>query len=305
MELNSLLAEMTERNASDLHLVVGVPPVFRVAGTLVAAQMPNLMPEDIDFLLRPALPEDKLAEAHRGQDFPMTLHHDEKTFCCRVFRERGHLAVVLRVFPDRLPTLEELHLPPIFETLTQAKRGLILMVGPTGSGKTTTMASMLDHINRTRAERIFTIEDPMHYVMSSKLSLVTQRVVGEDVDSYERGLLSAMDADPDVVLVGELRAPETARLALEMADKGHLILSQITAQTAADAVARLLALLGGPPDAARQLLSRTMQAVIAQILLRREDRSGRVAVNEILIGTPRVRQMIADGQTDPLCWRWR
>jgi twitching motility protein PilT len=298
VELNSLLAEMTERNASDLHLVVGTPPVFRVAGTLVAAQTPSLMPEDLDSLLRPTLPENKLAEARRGQDFPMTLRHDGKTFCCHVFRERGHLAIALRVFPDRLPTLDELHLPPIFETLTHSKRGLILMAGPTGSGKTTTLVSMLDHINRTRAERIFTIEDPMHYVLSSKLSLVTQRVVGEDVASYERGLLSAMDSDPDIILVGELRTPETARLALEIAEKGHLILSQTTAETVADAVARLLAMLGEPHDLARRLLARTMQAVIAQKLMPRADRAGRVAANEILVATPRVRQMIADGQTD-------
>ena len=133
---------------------------------------------------------------------------------------------------------------------------------------------MLDHINRTRAERIYTVEDPMHYVLSSKLSLVTQRVVGEDVESYERGLLSVMDADPDVVLIGELRTPETARLALEMAETGHLVFSQMTAETVADALARLLELLGEPADQARRLLARTVQAVIAQRLLPRDDPHG-------------------------------
>lgn len=298
MELCALLAEMTERNASDLHLVAGVPPVFRVAGTLIAAQTPNLTPEDLDALLRPALSEGRMAEVHQGQDFPVTLRHDGKTFCCHVFRERGHLAAAVRVFPDRLPTLDELHLPSVFETLTQARRGLILLAGPTGSGKTTTMMSMLDYINRTRAERIFTVEDPMHYVLSSKLSLVTQRVVGEDVESYERGLLSAMNADAEIILVGELRTPETARLALEMAENGHLVFSQMMADTVADALTRLLALLGGPADAARRLLAQTVLAVIVQKLLPRADRTGRVAANEILIGTPRVRQMIADGHTD-------
>ena len=299
MELSSLLAEMTQRKASDLHLVAGVPPVFRVAGTLVAAQMPNLTPEDLESLLQPVLPENKLAEVHQGQDFPLTLRHEAKTFCCHVFRERGRLAVALRVFPDSLPTLGELHLPPIFETLTKARRGLILMTGPTGSGKTTTLVSMLEHINMTRAERIFTVEDPMHYVLSSKLSLVTQRVVGEDVASYERGLLSAMESDPDIILVGELRSPETARLALEIAEKGHLILSQTTAETVADAIARLLAMLGEPQDLARRLLARTMHAVVAQKLLVRADCQGRVAANEILLNTSRVSQMIADGQTQP------
>jgi twitching motility protein PilT len=299
MELNSLLAQMTERNASDLHLAVGVPPIFRVDGALVPGDKPNLTPEALDALLLSALPEDKLVGARRGQDFSQTLGHANQTFRCQVFRERGHLALALRVLPSRVPTLEELSLPPIFEKLTHYKRGLILVVGPTGSGKTTTLVSMLEHINLTRGERICTVENPMHYVLSSKLSLITQRVVGEDVESYEQGLLSAMDSDPDVVLIGELRTPEVAHLALEMAETGHLVLSQTTAETVADAAARLLALLGGSTDAVRRLLARTMQAIIAQKLLRREDRAGRVAANEILLASPRVRHMIAEGQTDP------
>ena len=324
MEFDSLLAQMIERNASDLHLAAGVPPVFRVDGALVTGQtpnppaeiieasrlggylakppadrVPNLTPEDLDALLQTALPTDKLALARQGTDFPTTLRHDGRIFRCRVFRERGNLAAAVRVILDRIPTLDELHLPPVFETLTQNKRGLILLAGPTGSGKSTTLLSMVDHINRTRAERIYTVEDPMLYVLPSRLSLVTQRIVGEDVETYERGLISVMDADPDVVLIGELRTPETARLALELANTGHLIFSQMTAETVADALARLLTLLGEPGDQARRLLARTVQAVIAQNLLRRVDGTGRVAANEILIGTPRVRRMIADGQTDP------
>jgi len=320
MELDSLLAQMTERNASDLHLAAGIPPLFRVDGNLVMAQtpteeniepsrlggylgrlpdqVPNLTPEDLDALLQSALPEDKLAGARQGRDFSMTLRHAAQTFRCQVFRERGNLAAALRVLPDRIPTLDELHLPPVFERLTQNKRGLILVVGLTGSGKTTTLVSMVDHINRTRAERIHTVEDPMHYVLSSKLSLVTQRVVGEDVESYGRGLMSVMDADPDVVLIGELRTPETARLALELAETGHLVFSQMTAETVADALARLLGLLGEPRDAAQRLLARTMQAIIAQRLLPRTAPAGRVAANEVLLATPRVRQMVAEGQTD-------
>ena len=322
MELNSVLAQMIERNASDLHLTAGVPPVFRVDGYLVTArtpnsppegpgaheeqvthllredQEPNLTPEDLDALLQTALPEDKLAGARQGRDFSATLRHGGRTFRCRVFRERGNLAAAIRIILDRIPTLDELHLPPVFETLTQYRRGLILLAGPTGSGKSTTLLSLVDHINRTRAERIHTVEDPMLYVLSSKLSLVTQRVVGEDVESYGCGLRSVMDADPDVVLIGELRTPETARLALEMAETGHLVFSQMTAETVADALARLLTLLGEPRDPARRLLARTVQAVIAQRLLPRAAPTGRVAANEILLATPRVRQMIADGQTD-------
>lgn len=297
MELDSLLARLT-LTTSDLHLVAGSPPIFRVAGDLVPDPTP-LTPEDLDGLLQTALPADKLAAARQGHDFSATLRRGDQTFRCQVFRERGHLAAALRALPGRPSTLEELSLPPVFEELTQSKRGLILLSGPTGSGKSTTLVSLVDHINRTRAERICTVEDPLLYVIPSALSLVTQRVIGEDVEGYERGLLSVMDADPDVVLIGELRTPATALLALEMADKGHLVFSQMTADTAADALARLLALLGEPTHQARRLLSRTVQALVAQKLLPRADGPGRVAANEVLIATPRVRQMIADGQTDP------
>ena len=296
MELDSLLAQMTQRKASDLHLAAGVPPIFRVDGALVPAPPSNLTPEELDALLQTALSEDKLATARLGRDISVTLRHADQTFRCQVFRERGHLAAAIRVLPGRIPTLEEMHLPPIFETLTHTLRGLILVVGPTGSGKTTTVVSMLDEINMTRSERIYTLEDPLNYVFKTKLSLVTQRVIGEDVESYERGLLSIKDADPDVVFIGELRTPEVARLALEMAEAGALVFSQMTADTVADAVAQLLELLGEPR---RQLLDRTLKAVIAQRLLVRADRQGRLAANEILLNTPRISQMIADGQTQP------
>ena len=298
MELNSLLAEMVERKASDLHLVVGVPPIFRIDGELIPAPPPNLTEDDVNSLLHSGLPETKLAAAREGRDFSATLRHGDQTFRCRVFRDRISVAAAVRLLPKRIPTLEEMHLPPIFEKLTHCRRGLILVAGPTGSGKTTTVVSMLEQINMTHSARIYTLEDPLNYVLSSKLSLVTQQVVGEDVESYERGLLSIKDADPDVVFVGEMRTPEVVRLALEIAEAGILVFSQMTADTAGDAVNHLLALLGEPHGAAQSLLTRTVQAVIAQRLLVRADRAGRVAVNEIFLFSPRIRQMILNGQTE-------
>ena len=298
MELNSLLAEMVERKASDLHLVVGVPPIFRIDGELIPAPPPNLTEDDVNTLLHSGLPETKLAAAREGRDFSATLRHDDQTFRCRVFRDRISIAAAVRLLPKRIPSLEEMHLPPIFEKLTHCPRGLILVAGPTGSGKTTTVVSMLEQINMTHSARIYTLEDPLNYVLGSKLSLVTQQVVGEDVESYERGLLSIKDADPDVIFIGELRTPEVVRLAAEMAEAGVLVFSQMTADTAGDAVNRLLALLGEPHGAAQSLLTRTVQAVIAQRLLVRADRAGRVAVNEILLFSPRIRQMILNGQTE-------
>lgn len=296
MGLDSLLAEMIARKAFDLHLAVGVPPIFRVDGALIPAPPPNLTTEDLQALLQSAVSEDKLAEAHRGCDISVTLRREGQTFRCQVFRGSGQLAAAIRQLPWRIPTLEEMSLPPVIETLTHLPRGLVLVVGLSGSGKTTTVVSMLEQINLDHSARICTLEDPLNYVIKSKLSLVTQRVVGEDVESYERGLLSMKDADPDVVFVGELRTPETARLTLEMAEAGVLVFSQMTADTVADALAQLLGLLGEPR---RHLLTRTLQAVIAQKLLVRADRQGRVAANEILLNTPRVSQMIADGQTQP------
>lgn len=299
MELNSLLAQMVERKASDLHLVAGVPPVFRIDGELIPAPPPNLTAEDVSALLHAALPESKLAAAREGRDFSATLRSDDQTFRCQVFRDWGVLAAAIRLLPKRIPSLEEMHLPPIFEKLTQCPRGLILVAGPSGGGKTTTVVSMLEQINMTHSARIYTLEDPLNYILGSKLSLVTQQVVGEDVESYERGLRLIQDADPDVIFISELRTPEVTRLALEIAEAGTLVFSQMTANTAGEAVNRLIALLGEPQGAAQSLLTRNVQAVIVQRLLVRADRAGRVAANEVLIFTPRVRQMILDGQTDP------
>ena len=187
MELDSLLAEITARKASDLHLAPSVPPIFRVNGALVPGKPPNLTTEAIENLLKTALPEDKVTLARHGGDFSATLRHAGETFRCQVVCASGQLAASIRLLPSHIPTLDELELPPIVEKLAHLKRGLLLCVGPTGSGKTTTLVSLLEHINRTRSERIVTVEDPMHYVLHSKLSLITQRVVGEDVESYEQG----------------------------------------------------------------------------------------------------------------------
>ena len=299
MELNSLLTQMIEMKASDLHLVAGVPPVFRVDGELKPAPPPNLTEDDVEALLRQALPENKLAATAEARNISATLRRDGETFRCQVFRSNGALAAAIRILPKRIPTLDEIHLPPIFETLTRCPRGLILIVGPTGSGKTTTVVSMLEQINMTHSARIYTLEDPLNYVLKTKLSLVTQRVVGEDVESYESGLLSIKDADPDVVFIGEMRTPEVVRLAAEIAYAGVLVFSQMTADTAAEAIERLIALLGEPHGTARRLVARTLQSVIAQKLLVRADRQGRVAANEILLSTAQTRRMISDGQTAP------
>lgn len=299
MELSTLLAQMLERNASDLHLAVGVPPIFRQNGFLTSALPPNLSAEDLECLLKTGISEEMLVKAQAGNDFSATLHHEMRTFHCRVFQGRGNLSAEIRLVPERVNLLEEMHLPPVIEKLTHCQRGLILVAGPTGSGKTATIFSMLEQINMTRSERIITLESPLNYVLGSKLSLITQRVVGEDVDNYESGLRSAMLSDPDILFVDSIRTSETARLVLEAAEAGYLVFAQMTADTVAEAINQLLGLFGKPREAARRLLARTVQAVIAQRLLVRNDSKGRIAANEILLATPRIRQMIRDGQTKP------
>jgi twitching motility protein PilT len=305
MELDTLLTQFTERNASDLHLAVGVPPIFRVNGALAPGDNPNLTPEVIDALLQSALPEEKLTAARQGLDFSQTLQSGQEVYHCQIFQERGHLAAAFRRVPRRIPTLEELQLPPILETLTgTARSGLFLVVGPVGSGKPTTLMAMLDQINMTRSEHIITLEDTRSYVFPSKLSLVNQRIVGEDTVSYEHGLMSAEKADPDVIFIGRLGTPQVALGALELAQTGHLVFSHMTTQTVSETISHLTALLPKPRRLAREGLGQCLQAIIAQKLLPAEaeyrDKTGRgrVAVNEILITTPRVQEMIIAGQTD-------
>lgn len=308
MELRTLLAEMVSQKATDLHLVVGLPPILRVNGELTPVTTPEKMPnlegaDAVEVLLRPFL-EEKQKALMPGHDLCLTLQQENILFRCQLSWERSRLMAAIRVVPSRVPTLEELRLPPIFEKLTHTRRGLILVTGPAGSGKSTTVTAMIEQINLTRSERIITLEDPIEYLFASKLSLITQRQVGEDVESYEQGVLSAMLSDPDVALIGELRTQETVRAALVLAETGHLVFSTLGVETASEAVQRLIEAFPEPRDAIRRLLARTLQAVIAQQLLpateahRAETGQGRLAANEILILTGRVRQMILDGQTD-------
>lgn len=297
-DLQTLLAELAAREGgSDLHLVVGQPPVFRVNGELIRRDGPALDGAQVEALLTPYLRETQKADLLAGvQDAKLTLRHDGATFGCQVFRERGQFGAAIRLLPSKVPTVGDLELPRIVEQLTHTRRGLILLTGPTGSGKATTCAAMLETINQTRAERILTIEDPMAYVFESKQSLITQRVVGEDVASFAEGVRAAWQEDPDIILIGQLENMEMVQLALALAETGHLVLSTLHAESASEAIQRIVEVFPEPRETIRRLLARTLQAVIAQRLLTRAGRYGRVPANEILIASPRVRQMIAEGK---------
>lgn len=298
MELDTLLEELTAREGSDLHLVAGIPPVFRVNGTLTPRAGDALTETETDALLSPLLPFG--TPLPFSTDYEATVRRPSGVFRGQIFRERGHLAAAFRRVPVHVPTLEDLGFGDnsVLRQLIQKPRGLILVTGPTGSGKSTTCAAMIEEINRTRAERIITVETSLDYVFEGKQSIVTQRVVGEDVPTFEQGVLSALNSDLDVALIGEMRSLEIVRLALVMAETGHLVFSVMHAETASEAIQRLVEVFPEPRDTIRRMLARSLVAVIAQRLVPRAAPSGRVPVNEILIADSRVRRMIVDGQTD-------
>ena len=312
MALMEYLKELVERNASDLHLVAGSPPMIRINGELLPLEHDTnvLGRETVGTLFEPFFSDTQQAMLRNRQDvhtslvsdiFSSTQYGDAQRFRVCAFWDRHGIGASLRVIPTKIPTLDQLFTPEAevtFRKLANLRRGLVLVVGPVGSGKSTTVAAMIETINTERCERIFTIEDPIEYAHSSKKSLISQREVGSDVESYEQGGISVMRADPDVVLVGELRTPEAVRIALALAETGHLVFSTIHAESASEAVRRMIEAFPDARDTMQSLVARSLQAVIGQRLVPRAARIGRAPANEIMLMNSRIRRMIGEGQTD-------
>jgi len=304
MTLNALMDELAQQRGSDLHLVVGEPPVFRVVGSLIRRpDGPILDNEEMESLLLPHMTDAQRLSLQQGNDVEKSLHLEKNRFKMTVFHERGNLAASIRVIPTHVPTMAELGFAredhATLYKLTELKRGLVIVSGPTGSGKSTTVAGMIEEINQQRAERIFTVEDPIEYVFENQKSVITQRTVGEDVPTFAQGLRSAFRSDPDVLLIGETRDLETIALSLSLAETGHLVFSTLHVTTASGAIQRIIdAFPEQQQPVIRQMVATNLQAVVAQRLIPRASGAGRVAAHEILLSTPRVRQMIADGHSD-------
>lgn len=311
LQLTTLLQEISDRKGSDLHLVVGQPPLFRIDGKLTRREeRPILDGKTLTALLLSHVSQQQHSLLDMHQDVLLTIRHGNGVFRVNIFHEQGRLGAAIRMIPTRVPTLEELGLTAdtltrsgeqsILHALTKTKRGLILVVGNTGSGKSTLVAAMLEEINRTRSERILTIEQPIEYIFQSKESIITQRTVGEDISDFGTALRSAMRADPDVVFVGQSSDIETLGLSLAVANTGHLVYSVLHGDTTSEAIQRIIeSFLPGQQQAtARRLLARNLVAVVAQKLIPRNQPTGRLAVQEIMIVTPRIKQMILDGQED-------
>jgi twitching motility protein PilT len=295
MHINDLLKTAVERKASDLHLKVGAFPVLRVDGVLKPLnETRRLLQEDtmaMAFSIMTARQKEKFKT-----DFEIDTSYQVPTlgrFRCSIFQQRGTVGLVLRVIPTRILSLRELLLPPVLERICMEQRGLVLCTGTTGSGKTTTLAAMVDHINGNRNEHIMTIEDPIEYLHRDKKSVVNQRELEVDTRAFSIALRSAMRQDPDVILVGEMRDAETIETALTAAETGHLVLSTLHTLDATETVNRIITVF--PPHQHRQIrlqLGAVLKAVISLRLMPRADGLGRVPAVEVLVATDYVRECI-------------
>src|SRR5690349_8999432 len=298
--MSDLLQLVVSENASDLHIRVGAPPVIRVHGILHRVEGPSLGPDDTDELMRSITSEDHIQHVRErgGADFGFAFGAMAR-FRVSVFKEKGNFGMVLRQIPNKLLTYEQIGLPPSVRELLYKPRGLVLVTGPTGSGKTTTLASMLNIINEERDEaHIITIEDPIEYYHKHKKALVTQREVHVDVPNFAEALRRALRQDPDVILVGELRDLETMEAAIAAAETGHLVFGTLHTTGAAKTIDRIVnAFPTNQQEQIRIQLSTVLQAVISQLLVPRSDKPGRVAIFEIMINTPSIGALIRDNKS--------
>lgn len=297
--IDNLLKLAAERRASDIHLTVESPPVMRIDGALTRIGDELLSREDIEELAQSVMNEPQARKfSELGElDFSYSLSGVGR-FRVNAFRQRGSVGIVIRLIPFQIPRPEQLGLPPVCIELANLHKGLVLVTGPTGSGKSTTLAALVDYINRTRASHIVTVEDPIEYLHKHQLSLVNQREIGNDTMSFSNALRAVLRQDPDVILVGEMRDLETISTAVTAAETGHLVFSTLHTNDATQAVDRMIDVF--PPHQQQQIrvqLAAVLQGVIAQQLLPRVDQEGRMAALEILLVTPAVRNLIREGKT--------
>jgi twitching motility protein PilT len=296
MDINELLRYAVEMGASDLHLKAGNVPFVRVDGELQPSTFPALTPAQTEEAARVLMPE------HRSREF--ALHHEADfgytmvgvgRFRINVFRQRATVGLAIRRVRSEVPTFEELLLPPVMRTLADSSRGLILLTGPTGTGKTTTIASMIGYINRTRRAHIVTIEDPIEVVHDDDQSIIQQREIGLDTDSYAAALKHVIRQDPDVIFVGEIRDPDSALSAIQAAETGHVVISTLHTIDATETINRMLDLF--PPAQQREVRSSfagALRGIVSQRLAPRADGKGRVPAVEVLVATGRVYERILD-----------
>ena len=296
--LDDLLRIVVEKGASDLHLCVGVPPILRIDGKLTPTNFDKATPQETQRLVYDILTDEQV------QRFESTLELDFSyqvgklaRFRVNIYRDRGSIASAFRLIATKIPTIRELNLPTVLEELTRLPRGLIVVTGPTGSGKSTTLAAMIHQINTERSTHIVTVEDPIEYLHQHRFSIINQRELGQDTKSFQNALRAVLREDPDVILVGEMRDTETIHLAITAAETGHLVMATLHTNSAAQTIDRMVDVF--PPGQQEQIrvqLSNSVQAVICQQLLPRAGQPGRVPANEVMVATPAIRNLIRENK---------
>lgn len=299
MNFIQLAEETVKQNASDLHITVGVPPILRINGEMHPMKLPVLKPDDTAALVKQVLNQEQLKILNGKGDIDISLSIPGLgRFRVNAFKQRGSYGMALRAVALRIPTMEELGLPSIVKELARKPRGLILVTGPTGSGKSTTLATMIDQINRERNCHILTLEDPIEYLHKHNKSIVNQREIGHDSLNFSNALRASLRQDPDVILVGEMRDLETMGIALTAAETGHLVLSTLHTLGAAKTIDRVIDVF--PPYQQQQIriqFASVIEGIISQQLLTKADNSGRVAAFEVMVATPAIRNLIREGKT--------
>jgi len=297
MNLSELLAFAVKNGASDIHISAGLPPLIRIDGEIRRIKVDPLASNVVHDMIYDIMLDNqrKEFEEHLEVDFAFEIPNVAR-FRVNAYNQGRGPAAAFRTVPTEVLSLEDINAPPIFRALSEKQRGLVLVTGPTGSGKSTTLAAMVDYVNHTKKGHILTIEDPIEFVHQSHSCLINQREVGRHTESFNNALRSALREDPDVVLVGELRDVETIRLALTAAETGHLVFGTLHTSSAAKTIDRIIDVFpAGEKEMVRAMLSESLEGVIAQRLLKKPE-GGRVAAYEIMIGTPAIRNLIREAK---------
>ena len=296
--IDDLLRAMVDKGSSDLHLAVGIPPIIRVDGALIPMPWEKVTPQHAQRLIYDILTDEQIQrfETDLELDFSYQLARIAR-FRVNVYRDKGNCAMAFRQIPQKIPTLQQLGLPAVLEELTKLPRGLILVTGPTGSGKSTTLAAMVNRINSEESKHIITIEDPIEYLHTHKFSVINQREVGQDTKQFKNALRAALREDPDVILVGEMRDLETMQMAVSAAETGHLVFATLHTNSAATSVERIVdSFPGGQQEQVRLQLSNNLQAILCQQLIPRANQPGRVCCLEIMRASPAIRNLIREAK---------
>lgn len=296
--LNELLERTVKEGASDLHLTVGIPPTIRVNGELVHLDYSKITPIATEEFSREILKEDYEEYLKRGEIDTSYSIAGLGRFRVNIFKQRGSDAISIRVVALKIPNLDELGFPPVLKELTEKQRGLVLVTGPTGSGKSTTLAAMINEINANRAAHIITLEDPVEYLHKHNKSIINQREIGKDSKSYQNALKAVLREDPDVILVGEMRDIETISIAITAAETGHLVFSTLHTIGASKTIDRIIDVF--PPHQQQQIkiqLAAVLQGIVSQQLVPKINDNGRIAALEIMIATPAIQNLVREGKT--------